>query len=80
MTPLNSKSVAWPRIRGTITPIAVPASPSVITAMLSLRCGASCFTNRTAELQKSRDRPAGGAATPRVAMPVDEVMGHPDRT
>lgn len=42
-----------------MTPIVVPAIPSVITAMLSRRCGASRFTSRAADPQKSRDRMFG---------------------
>ena len=66
ITPLNSRSVAWPRIRGTTMPIAVPVMPSVMTAALSRRCGASRFTRRDAEPQKLRERDAVGCgAAPR---------------
>ena len=78
MTPLNSRSVAWPRIRGTTTPIAVPVMPSAITVMLSRRCGASRFTSRVADPQKSRDRAAGVVAPPRRAV-VAMVTRAPDR-
>ncbi|CKT49251.1 Uncharacterised protein [Mycobacterium tuberculosis] len=77
ITPLNSKSVAWPRIRGTMTPIVVPAIPSVITAMLSRRCGASRFTSRAADPQKSRDRMFGGGLAARGRAPGGAVTLHP---
>ncbi len=78
MTPLNSRSVAWPRMRGTTTPITVPVIPSVITVMLIRRCGASRFTSRAAEPQKSRDRPVGaGAGKPRGSRVVATVIARP---
>ena len=56
ITPLNNRSVAWPRMRGPITPIAMPPTPSRITVAVSPRCGVSRLTSRIAEPLKSRDR------------------------
>ncbi len=66
MAPLNSRSVAWPRTRGMMTPMTVPVTASVSTPAASHRCGASRFIRRPVEPQKSRDRIAcGGGAAPR---------------
>ena len=66
ITPLNNKSVAWPRIRGPMTPIAIPPMPSRITAAVNPRCGVSRLTNRIAEPLKSRDRSVGACTIPRI--------------
>ncbi len=67
ITPLNNRSVAWPRIRGPITPIAIPPTPSAITAEVNPRCGVSRFNSRIAVRRKSRDRSGGGACTRRAS-------------
>ncbi len=58
-TPLNSRSVACPRISGPTTPIAMPTTPSTSTIVVGSRCGVSRLTNRSAEPVKSLDRSAG---------------------
>ena len=77
ITPLNNRSVACPRMRGPITPIAMPPMASPITAAVSPRCGVRRFTSRMAVPRKSRDRSAGACSMPRIGIRNDPVMAQP---
>ena len=79
ITPLNNRSVAWPRIRGPTTPTAIPPMPSAITAEVKPRCGVSRFNSRIAVRRKSRDRSGGGGVPSRIAIRIGALIGPPPR-